>query len=118
MAAAAGVLNRNTSLRLENHWAAALRAKLALRETVGGLVFAKHVYQRRGPGARSFIPGCRCGGSTRSNTNTLKKTAAHPGPGAGDAQPQMTDLIRFHHAERNFAAANEPKMFWGDPWRP
>jgi pimeloyl-ACP methyl ester carboxylesterase len=21
-------------------------------------------------------------------------------------------LIRFHHAERNFAAANEPKMFW------
>ena len=21
-------------------------------------------------------------------------------------------LIRFHHAERNFAAANEPKLFW------
>lgn len=22
------------------------------------------------------------------------------------------DFIRFHHAERNYAAANEPKMFW------
>ena len=21
-------------------------------------------------------------------------------------------LVRFHHAEKNFAAANEPKMFW------
>ena len=22
------------------------------------------------------------------------------------------DLVGFHHAERNFAAANEPKLFW------
>lgn len=85
-------------------------AELALREPVAGLVLQSTFTSIPAVGAELF-PFLPVRWLSRIKYATLSKLGRIHSPvmvmhGRGDT------LIRFHHAEKNFAAANEPKLFW------
>jgi uncharacterized protein len=85
-------------------------AELAARETIGGLVLASTFTSVTDMGAELFpwLPVRWLGKihyDTRSKLPRLKVPVL--------VMHSPTDeLIGFHHGQRNFAAANEPKLFW------
>lgn len=85
-------------------------SELAVRERVGGLVLQSSFTSIADIGAEIFpwLP-VRWLGSIRYDT--LKKLPRVNVP-VLVAHSRDDLLVRFHHAEKNFAAANEPKMFW------
>ena len=87
-----------------------IASEIALRENTGGLILQNTFSSIPDVGADlfPFLP-VRLLGSIQYNT--VKKLPQVRVPvlvmhSRGD------DFIRFHHAERNFAAANEPRMLW------
>ena len=85
-------------------------AELAARETVGGLVLQSTFTSVTDMGAELFpwLPVRWLGTihyDTRSKLPHLKvPVLVMHSPADG--------LVRFHHGQTNFAAANEPKLFW------
>lgn len=87
-----------------------IASELAVREPVGGLILQSTFTSIADLGAELFpwLP------VRRLNTikyDTLKKLARVRKP-VLVMHSRRDGLIAFHHAERNFAAANEPKLFW------
>jgi alpha-beta hydrolase superfamily lysophospholipase len=87
-----------------------IASEVALREQVGGLILQNTFSSIPDIGSElfPFLP-VRLMGSIRYET--VKKLPRIQAPvlimhSRGD------DFIRYTHAERNFAAANDPKMFW------
>jgi uncharacterized protein len=85
-------------------------SEVAVREPVGGLILQNTFSSIPDIGSElfPFLPVRLIG---RIRYETVKKLPRIKAPvlvmhSKGD------DFIRFGHAERNFAAANEPKMFW------
>jgi fermentation-respiration switch protein FrsA (DUF1100 family) len=84
-----------------------IASELALRETVGGLVLHSTFTSVTEVGAELFpyLP-VRMLGSIRYDTRSKLPKILVP---VIILHGRMDTLIRFHHAENNFAAANEPK---------
>lgn len=84
-------------------------SELALRESVGGLILQSTFTSIADIGADLFpwLPVRRL---HRIRYDTLGKLPRIPVP-VLVAHGRADDLVRFHHAEKNFAAANEPKAF-------
>lgn len=87
-----------------------IASEVAVREKIGGLILQNTFSSIPDVGGDlfPFLP-VRLMGSI--HYRTVKKLPRIQAPvlimhSRGD------DFIRFRHAERNFAAANEPKMFW------
>jgi uncharacterized protein len=85
-------------------------SELAMREPVGGLVLQSTFTSIPAVGAELF-PWLPVRWISSIKYDTLSKLPRLKVPvlvmhSRGDG------LVRFHHAEKNFAAANEPKMFW------
>ncbi len=85
-------------------------SELAVRETLGGLVVQSSFTSIPDVGAELY-PWLPVRWLCRTRYDTLAKLPRIKCPvliihGRGDT------LVRFHHAERNFAAANEPKLMW------
>jgi uncharacterized protein len=85
-------------------------SEVALRRAVGGLILQNTFTSVSDVGSElfPFLPVRLVG---RIKYATIKKLPRINAPvlvmhSRGDT------FIRFHHAEKNFAAANEPKMFW------
>ncbi len=87
-----------------------IASELALRETVGGLVLQSTFTSVADLGAE-FYPWLPVRWLNTIKYDTLKKLPRIRVP-VLVMHSRNDRLIRFHHAERNFAAANEPKMFW------
>src|SRR5579872_2440649 len=85
-------------------------SELALRETVGGLVLQSTFTNIPNLGAELF-PWLPVRWLNTIKYDTVKKLPRVSVP-VLVMHSRNDGLIRFHHAERNFAAANEPKMFW------
>lgn len=85
-----------------------IASELAVRETVGGLVLHSTFTSVTDVGAEIFpyLP-VRMLGSIRYDTRRKLRNIHVP---VIILHGRMDTLIRFHHAEENFAAANEPKM--------
>jgi fermentation-respiration switch protein FrsA (DUF1100 family) len=83
---------------------------LALRETIGGLILQSTFTSIPDLGAELFpwLP-VRWLGTIRYDTRARLPRIRVP---VMILQSRDDTLIRFHHAERNFAAANEPKTLW------
>jgi len=87
-----------------------IASELALRESVGGLVLQSTFTSVADLGSE-FYPWLPVRWFNTIKYDTLKKLprirvlvlVMHS---------RNDRLIQFHHAERNFAAANEPKLFW------
>lgn len=84
--------------------------ELAMRETLGGLILQSTFCSMPDIGAELFpwLP-VRWIGSIKYET--CKKLPRLRIP-VLIMHSRMDGLIGFHHAERNFALANEPKLFW------
>lgn len=87
-----------------------IASELALRATLGGLILQNTFTCIPDIGAELF-PWLPVRQMASIHYHTLKKLPRIHVPvlivhSRGDS------LVRFHHAERNFAAANSPKMFW------
>jgi fermentation-respiration switch protein FrsA (DUF1100 family) len=85
-------------------------AELAMRETVGGLVLQSTFTSITDMGAELFpwFP-VRWLGTVHYDTHS--KLARLKVPVMIMHSP-IDGLVRFRHGQRNFAAANEPKLFW------
>ena len=85
-------------------------SEVAVREKTGGLVLQNTFSSVPDIGSElfPFLP-VRLMGSIRYET--VKKLPRIQEP-VLVMHSRSDDLIRFTHAERNFAAANEPKLFW------
>ena len=81
-----------------------------LRETVGGLILQSTYTSIPDLGAELFpwLP-VRWLGTIKYDT--LSKLPRNQAP-VLILHSRSDTLIRFHHAERNFTAAREPKMMW------
>jgi uncharacterized protein len=87
-----------------------IASELAVREPVGGLILQSTFTNIADVGAELF-PWLPVRWLHTIKYDTQKKLAQVRVPvlvmhSRGD------ELIAFHHAEKNFAAANEPKIFW------
>jgi uncharacterized protein len=87
----------------------AVACELALRERVGGLVLQSTFTSIADAGAELF-PWLPVRWLHRIKYDTLKKLPHVRAP-LLVMHSRNDGLIRFHHAEKNFAAANEPKIF-------
>jgi fermentation-respiration switch protein FrsA (DUF1100 family) len=85
-------------------------AELAARETVGGLVLQSTFTSVTDMGAELF-PWLPVRWLGRIRYDTRSKLPRLHVPVLVMHSPADT-LIGFHHAKANFAAANEPKLFW------
>lgn len=85
-------------------------SELALRETVGGLILQSTYTSIPDLGAELFpwLP-VRWLGTIRYDTVSKLPRSKAP---LLILHSRSDTLIRFHHAERNFQAAREPKMMW------
>ena len=85
-------------------------SELALREPVGGLILQSTFTSIPDLGSELFpwLPVRRL---HRIHYNTMEKLPRLRVP-LLVAHSLGDDLIGFHHAERNYAAANEPKLLW------
>ena len=87
-----------------------IASELALRETVGGLVLQSTFTNIADLGAE-FFPWLPVRWLNTIKYDTLKKLPRVRVP-VLVMHSRHDELIRFHHAEKNFAAANQPKLFW------
>jgi uncharacterized protein len=87
-----------------------IATELALRESVGGLVLQSTYASIPALGAELF-PWLPVRWLSSIKYDTLAKLPRVKVP-VLITHSREDGLIRFHHAEKNFAAANEPKMFW------
>jgi fermentation-respiration switch protein FrsA (DUF1100 family) len=85
-------------------------AELAARETVGGLVLASTFTSVTDMGAELF-PWLPVRWLGTIHYDTCSKLPRLKVPVLVMHSP-TDELIGFHHGHRNFAAANEPKLFW------
>lgn len=85
-------------------------SEVAVREKVGGLILQNSFSSIPDVGSDlfPFLP-IRLIGSI--HYGTVKKLPRIAAP-VLIMHSRSDSLVRFHHAERNFAAAKEPKMFW------
>ena len=85
-------------------------AELAVREPVGGLVLQSTFTSITDIGAELFpwLP-VRWLGTIRYDTHSKLPRLHVP---VLVMHSPTDELIRFHHGQSNFAAANEPKLFW------
>jgi fermentation-respiration switch protein FrsA (DUF1100 family) len=85
-------------------------SELALREPVGGLILQSTFTSIPDIGGELFpwLPVRRL---HRIKYDTLSKLPRIKVP-VLVAHSRRDDLIGFHHAEQNFLAANQPKLFW------
>ena len=85
-------------------------AELAVREMVGGLVLQSAFTSVPDMGAELFpwLP-VRWFGTIRYDTRSKLPRLKVP---VLVMHSPADELIRFQHGQRNFAAANEPKLFW------
>lgn len=84
--------------------------ELAARETVGGLILQSTFTNIADVGAELF-PWLPVRWLSTIKYDTVKKLPrVHVPVMVTHSRDDL--LVRFHHAEKNFAAANEPKMFW------
>ena len=85
-------------------------SELALRESLGGLVLQSTYTSITDVGAELFpwLPVRRFG-TIKYNTRARLPRVRVP---VLVMHSREDGLISFSHAEKNFAAANEPKMFW------
>jgi fermentation-respiration switch protein FrsA (DUF1100 family) len=85
-------------------------AELAAREPVGGLVLQSTFTSIPDMGAELFpwLP-VRWLGIIRYDTRSKLPRLKVP---VLVMHSPTDELVRFHHGQRNFAAANEPKLFW------
>jgi len=84
-------------------------SELALRETVGGLILQNTFTSIADVGAELF-PWLPVRWLNRIKYNTLAKLPRINVP-VLVAHSREDEVIAFHHGQKNFAAANEPKMF-------
>jgi fermentation-respiration switch protein FrsA (DUF1100 family) len=84
-------------------------SELAIRETLGGLILQNTFMSIADLGAELFpwLP-VRWVNSIKYNTNSKLPQIRIP---VLVAHSRDDEMIGFHHSEKNFAAANEPKMF-------
>jgi fermentation-respiration switch protein FrsA (DUF1100 family) len=88
-------------------------AELALRETLGGLVLQSTFTSIADVGTELF-PWLPVRWLHTIRYDTLEKLPRIRIPVL--VMHSRTDtVVRFHHAEKNFAAAREPKLFWETP---
>ncbi|MDB6125025.1 MAG: hypothetical protein JWQ71_4018 [Pedosphaera sp.] len=87
-----------------------IASELAVRETVGGLVLQSTFTSIPAVGAELF-PWLPIRWISSIKYNTLGKLPDIKVP-VLVMHSREDGLVRFLHAEKNFAAANEPKMFW------
>jgi len=87
-----------------------IASELALRETVGGLILQSTYTSISDVGAELFpwLP-VRWLGTIKYDTHGKLPRVLAP---TLILHSRADGLIGFHHAERNFAAAREPKMMW------
>lgn len=85
-------------------------AELALRKPVAGLVLQSTFTSIPDIGAELF-PWLPVRWISRIRYDTHAKLSAIRAP-VMVVHSREDRLVRFHHAERNFAAANQPKMLW------
>jgi fermentation-respiration switch protein FrsA (DUF1100 family) len=85
-------------------------AELAIRETVGGLVLQSTFTSIPDIGAELFpwLP-VRWFGKIRYDTHAKLPRLKIP---VLVMHSRIDEIIPFHHSQKNFAAANEPKLFW------
>ncbi|HWF17895.1 MAG TPA: alpha/beta hydrolase [Verrucomicrobiae bacterium] len=88
----------------------AIACELALREQIGGLILQSTFTNIADIGAELF-PWLPVRWLHTIKYDTWKKLPRIHVPVLVTHSRDDT-LIHFHHAEKNFAAANEPKMFW------
>lgn len=88
----------------------AIAAELAVRESVGGLILQSTFTSIADIGTELF-PWLPVRWLHTIKYDTWKKLPRVRVPVLVTHSREDT-LVRFHHAEKNFAAANEPKMFW------
>ncbi len=87
-----------------------IASELAVREAVGGLVLQSTYTNIADIGAELF-PWLPVRWLNTIKYDTVKKLARVRAP-LLVMHSRNDGLIGYHHAEKNFAAANEPKMFW------
>lgn len=87
-----------------------IASELALRETVGGLILQSTFTKITDVGAELF-PWLPVRWLARIQYDTQGKLPRIKVP-VLVMHSRADSLIRFQHAERNHAAANEPKLFW------
>ena len=85
-------------------------AELAVRETVGGLVLQSTFTSIPDMGAELF-PWLPVRWLAKIHYDTRSKLPRLHVPILVMHSP-VDELVRFHHGKANFAAANEPKLFW------
>ncbi len=85
-------------------------AELALRETVGGLVLESTFTSVPDIGAELF-PWLPVRWLAKIHYDTHSKLPRLHVPVLVMHSPQ-DELVKIHHGKANFAAANEPKLFW------
>lgn len=87
-----------------------IASEVAVREKVGGLILQNTFSSVPDVGSDlfPFLP-VRLMGSIQYNTARKLPRITAP---VLIMHSRADDFIRFPHAERNFAAANDPKMFW------
>ena len=87
-----------------------IASELALREPVGGLILQSTYTSVTDVGAELFpwLP-VRWLGTIKYDTHSRLPRVKVP---VLVMHSRRDGLIGFHHAERNFAAANDPKLFW------
>ena len=86
-----------------------IASELALRETLGGLILQNTFTSIADLGAELF-PWLPVRWVNRIKYNTRSKLPQIRVP-VLVAHSREDEMIGFHHSEKNFAAANEPKMF-------
>jgi len=88
----------------------AVATELAVREPVGGLVLQSTFTSIPDIGAELFpwLP-VRWLGKIRYDTHGKLPSLKIP---VLVMHSRMDEIIPFHHGQRNYAAANEPKLFW------
>jgi uncharacterized protein len=85
-------------------------SELALRARVGGLIL-QNTYTSIADVGADLFPFLPVRWMNKIKYNTVSKLPKIHVP-VLVIHSRDDELIRFRHAERNFAAANEPKMFW------
>ena len=87
-----------------------IASELALREPLGGLILQSTFTSIPDVGSELFpwLPVRRL---SRIHYDTLSKLPRIHVP-VLVANSRKDRVVGFHHAEKNFAAANEPKLFW------
>ena len=88
----------------------AVASELALRERLGGLVLQSTFTSIPDAGAELF-PWLPVRWLSTIHYDTLAKLPRLTGP-LLVMHSRADELIGFHHGEKNFAAANPPKLFW------